>query len=492
MKSNFFHFSFTHPGRAFSETYNPHRCLRILRGGSPVSGGGGLEIEPRPRPLARPEGRTPAIRAQRAQARKERMKTTQIPNLVSYLLGLFDTLVLLVAWPSGKKGCKGVDFTKVTLKDMADPEYRQKLAQGNIGVVQGEASGGIASIDIDDDAGAEEFLALNPDLKETLRTRGARGCNVWFYPEGDRVPASCRLKREGKPWGEWRFNGCQTIIAGVHPSGVPYTLLNATPAIHYPFDKVKFPAGVTARFIRSTNDSITLTPDQQTTDQQTTEPQSVVLCSPLCPSVHTNGGNGALDQETLETLLAGTIPTERHGNHERLFTLARRVKAFEMGRSTPLGEAELQAIFSLWYQRAAGFLRADQAWDEYYYEFTEAYGDVQRPGGDAVVDIAWRAISTTSGPLPPETELVVDARLKKLIALCHLLQALAGPNPFYLACRTVQRLFNLRTHETAATWLRILRKKKIVAEVTKGGPASMKATRYYYCNVTAAQGGTGL
>ncbi len=39
------------------------------------------------------------------------MKTTSIPNLVSYLLGMIDTLVLLVAWPSGKKGCKGVDFT---------------------------------------------------------------------------------------------------------------------------------------------------------------------------------------------------------------------------------------------------------------------------------------------------------------------------------------------------------------------------------------------
>jgi len=125
------------------------------------------------------------------------MKTTEIKNIVSFVLGLFDTLVLLVAWPSGKKGCKGVDFTKITLKDMTDPAYREKLAQGNIGVVQGEASGGIASIDIDDDAGAVEFLALNPDLQETLRTRGARGCNVWFYPEGDKVPHSCKFKRNG-------------------------------------------------------------------------------------------------------------------------------------------------------------------------------------------------------------------------------------------------------------------------------------------------------
>jgi hypothetical protein len=173
------------------------------------------------------------------------MKTKQ-EDVVSYLLALFQSLVLLVAWPSGKKGCKGVDFTKVTLKDMMDPEYRRKLAEGNIGVVQGEASGGIGSIDIDDDQGAEEFLALNPDLKETLRSRGARGCNVWFYAEGN-VPRSGRLKRNGQPWGEWRHNGCQTIIAGVHPSGSPYTLLCATRAIHYPFDKIQFPAGVTGR-----------------------------------------------------------------------------------------------------------------------------------------------------------------------------------------------------------------------------------------------------
>jgi hypothetical protein len=145
------------------------------------------------------------------------MKTTQIPNIVSYVLGLFDSLVMLVAWPSGKKGCKGVDFTKISPKEMMNPEYRQKLAQGNIGVVQGEASGGIASIDIDDDAGADEFLALNPDLAETLRTRGARGCNVWIYPDGDKVPHTCKFKREGKPWGEWRYN------AATSPSEKGYT-----------------------------------------------------------------------------------------------------------------------------------------------------------------------------------------------------------------------------------------------------------------------------
>jgi len=414
------------------------------------------------------------------------MKTIQ-KDLVSYLLALFQSLVLLVAWPSGKKGCKGVDFTKVTLKDMMDPEYRRKLAQGNIGVVQGDASGGIGSIDIDDDQGAEEFLALNPALRDTLRTRGARGCNVWFYPDGGNVPRSGRLKRDGVPWGEWRHNGCQTIIAGIHPNGSPYAILCATPAIRYPFDLITFPPGVTGRFLHSTA-SITpsITPEQTATEEQRQHrPQSVVLCAPLCPSVYSNGVDG-LDKETMETLLAGTIPTERHGNHERLFTLARRVKAFALGQPAPLPEAELRAVFSLWHQRAAGFLRADQAWDEYYYEFAEAYADVKRPGGQAVVDVAWKAVNATTCPLPPEAALFVDARLQKLVALCHLLQALAGPEPFFLACRTVQRLFNLRTHEQAAAWLRLLRKQKVIAEAVKGGPTSMRATRYYYCN--AAQG----
>ena len=86
-----------------------------------------------------------------------------------------------------------------------------------------------------------------------------------------------------------------------------------------------------------------------------------------------------------------------------------------------------------------------------------------------------------------------QARLQKLVALCHLMQALAGPNPFYLACRTVQRLFNLKTHEQPATWLRILRKRGVLTEVIKGGPTSMRASRFHYRNAAGVQqGGPGL
>jgi len=110
-----------------------------------LKGAGGLD-EIRPRPSVGQKAGRPLVVRSMPQAQRERMKTTEIKDIVSYLLGLFDTLVLLVAWPSGIKGGEGVDWTKITLKDMTNPKYRRRLAEGNIGVVMGEASGGIASI----------------------------------------------------------------------------------------------------------------------------------------------------------------------------------------------------------------------------------------------------------------------------------------------------------------------------------------------------------
>ena len=39
------------------------------------------------------------------------MKTAAKTDIVNYVLGLFATAVLLVAWPRGKKGCKGVKWS---------------------------------------------------------------------------------------------------------------------------------------------------------------------------------------------------------------------------------------------------------------------------------------------------------------------------------------------------------------------------------------------
>lgn len=404
------------------------------------------------------------------------MRTIANGNDVDFLMSLFERPVLFVAWPRGKKGCAGVDFTKVTPADMQDPRYLYKLSQGNIGVVQGQASGGIASIDIDCDGDDEEFLALNPDLQKTLRSRGARGCNIWFYPQGN-VPRSCKLKRNGQAWGEWRYTGCQTIIAGLHQNGHPYTLLCPQPAIDYSFEKITFPHGVTAPFLQSSISTNTLIPINTDTDTQTHRPQSVVsvLSVPSVLSVH---GDGMMNMETIEAVLAGAIPTQSHTNHEMLFSLAKQVKAFETARQKPLTAAELEAVFSMWHERSGGYLRGDQGYDEYLYEFVEAYGDVAKPAGENLIDVVWQGIA--SATMPPEAELVRDPNLKKLVTLCRALASLSHPEPFYLACRTVQRLFGLSSHERGARWMRILLAKKVIKVTSPGGPQSMRASRYIY------------
>ena len=67
---------------------------------------------------------------------------------------------------------------------MSEPVYLKRLSRGNIGVLLGKPSSGLCSIDIDADDQLEPFLDLNPKLRESFRTRGARGANVWVQVLG--------------------------------------------------------------------------------------------------------------------------------------------------------------------------------------------------------------------------------------------------------------------------------------------------------------------
>ena len=71
------------------------------------------------------------------------------------------------------------------LADMNDSTYLAKLEKaGNIGVALGKVSGGLVTIDLDDDKYVDAFLEANPSLTHSLRTRGSRGCNIWLRCSG--------------------------------------------------------------------------------------------------------------------------------------------------------------------------------------------------------------------------------------------------------------------------------------------------------------------
>src|SRR5262249_37832385 len=71
----------------------------------------------------------------------------------------------------------------ITWDQTQEPAYQGTLRRRAraIGVALGSQSGGIYTIDIDDDAAVGDFLKANPWAENTLRTRGARGCQFWVW-----------------------------------------------------------------------------------------------------------------------------------------------------------------------------------------------------------------------------------------------------------------------------------------------------------------------
>lgn len=165
--------------------------------------------------------------------------------------------VVLLPVPRGKKGPKVDGWQKTTIDEMDDPEYLKQVGAGNIGVLLGRASGGLCAIDIDDDAGVEPFLELNPALRRTLRTHGARGAQIWIRIEGE-YPKLVKLKtNEGNNWGEWRADGGQSIIYGTHPdTQLPYTVQETAQPITVAFEDIHWPANLKLPWVKTDFDAV--------------------------------------------------------------------------------------------------------------------------------------------------------------------------------------------------------------------------------------------
>src|SRR4029453_16065563 len=101
-----------------------------------------------------------------------------IQDRIEHLRELLGPAVLL-PWPSRSKGARR-KWKHLQLADMEDERHLASLRKaGNIGVALGHISNGLVTIDLDQDSYLDALLAANPLLRDTLRTRASRGCNVW-------------------------------------------------------------------------------------------------------------------------------------------------------------------------------------------------------------------------------------------------------------------------------------------------------------------------
>ncbi|MDB4501514.1 bifunctional DNA primase/polymerase [Akkermansiaceae bacterium] len=152
---------------------------------------------------------------------------------------------VLIPIRQGSKATMVKGWPDKTFEDTQTSSYQNHLEGASaIAVSLGAPSGGLCSIDFDCEEAMRVFLRVNPFLKETLRTKGRRGANLWVTIYDEKIPPMTHLKDAlGEPVGEWRSDRSYTIIAGKHPNGMSYETVVNAPPLEIPFEEIKWPDG---------------------------------------------------------------------------------------------------------------------------------------------------------------------------------------------------------------------------------------------------------
>jgi hypothetical protein len=157
---------------------------------------------------------------------------------------------LLLSWPPRTKGTR-TRWKHLNVAASKLPAYQQMLAEtcargGNIGVALGPVSGGLISLDFDDQDGLiEDFLARDPELKATFRSFGARGGQLFFQMKDWYPPRTKKFRfADGRIFCEFRSGGSQSIIWGIHTNGNLYQQLNLGPPLVRGYEQLPWPVGL--------------------------------------------------------------------------------------------------------------------------------------------------------------------------------------------------------------------------------------------------------
>ncbi len=407
-------------------------------------------------------------------------ETRSFPR-VERIRSLLGDKAVLLAWPMGSKGT-AIPWKRSTVANTTTPAYNGRLENGNIGVVLGEKSAGLCSIDWDDDSWVERFLELNPALHGSLRTRGRRGCNVWVRCTGA-FPSSGKFKDKflGSACGEWRANNNQTIISGTHPeTQKPYTFLVEAPPVEIAFEDIVWPDGLDLPW-QKTCEQQELIVHSHTATHATQASQKTHPRSPAAAQVTQGTQDVVLPPLFRETVfeVSPFVPTERGQSDRLLFAMARRLKTWEKQAGRKTTRDEQTALFDAWWPLAQPHI--DPALD--YFAFQQKWFNTYRRAkyadNETPVQAAWALVMAK--PLPPEATRrygpqPIPLGMQRLIALCYHLQRGQGEKPFHLGSRDAEKLLGI-AHTTVFYWLECLRDADGVFRLLKKVSVGSKAAR---------------
>jgi hypothetical protein len=201
---------------------------------------------------------------------------------------------------------------------------------------------------VDADELVGPILTANPFLNNTLQqTRGARGRVFWLCMTGRYPGKTVKLKtHSGDDSGEFRSNGSQSIIHGIHPNGNEYQVLNMAKPLKVSFTDIVWPPEII-----NPQKLGCIEEDRRDSSHSSSSGSSV----PSVSSIQQNG----LKILNLEDILRRCVPEGVHQNNRKLFNLARGVKTLERLEGVIFLEVRLRGAFEQWHARSLKYAREE-------------------------------------------------------------------------------------------------------------------------------------
>jgi hypothetical protein len=347
-----------------------------------------------------------------------------------------------------------------------------------VAVVAGDVSGGLVCRDFDEMTAYDDWTAKYPDFAETLPTveTGRPGRHVYCRADIAQIraarPSKSTIIELGD--GELRGGGYCILPPSKHPTGHVYRALlpfgDSLPLLD--MYEVGFlpPCDV----IENTN--VTESTEGNRGQQRTTEAiggglrvEEKANTEPdLASSIWTPG---------VETAILGSLPSGPGWRNKHVFELARAIKAIPSLADVPKSQLdELKPFVRRWHELALPVIQT-KPFEETWIDFLRAWPRVKWAKGEGPMAQVFE--KAKSGNIPNRARRYEQEGLQLLVAVCRELQRATGDAPFFLSARTAGRLLGV-TPTHAWRWLFLLQHDRILELVSRGGPKTMKASRYRY------------
>ena len=333
-----------------------------------------------------------------------------------------------------------------------------------VAAITGQASLGLCVRDFDTKDGYIAWAQDHPDIAGSLPTvRTGRGYHVYI-----------RLPRDYGPiYKSWKNGPLKGEILGTakryvvlppsrHPSGSNYRWLWGEP-----FTSHDLPV--------CTPEELGWLEDHQHQKKQIEHEEAhesnYVICS--------RESSQSVPLELVERdAVMKCLPTGPGERNDCLWALARTLKG--LPHLSDADEAGLWPHFEIWFSLASPVISTKS--------MALCWADLKRQWKlakvSAVQGFDGAMTRALAEPYPAEVERYDEEAMKKLVAVCLALQTYAGEEPFFLSCRTAQRICGFGSFHTAARRLNQLIEDGllVIDWKAKGGTDRRRATRYRWMN----------